>query len=54
MLYKYVQVLQGDSSFTAGGKIDLKNYYFVFIFCRPNLLFIRHIISKNEIYKLIR
>jgi hypothetical protein len=46
--------IQGDSSFTAGGKIDLKNYNFVFIFCRPNLLFIRHIISKNEIYKLIR
>jgi hypothetical protein len=46
--------IQGDSSFTAGGKIDLKNYDFPFIFCRPNLLSIRHIISKNEIYKLIR
>jgi hypothetical protein len=46
--------VQGDSSFTAGGKIDLKNYDFTFIFCKPNLLSIRHIISKNEIYKLIR
>jgi hypothetical protein len=46
--------IQGDSSFTAGGKIDLKNYDFTFIFCRPNLLSIRHIISKNEMYKLIR
>jgi hypothetical protein len=46
--------VQADSSFTAGGKIDLKNYDFPFIFCRPNLLSIRHIISKNEIYKLIR
>jgi hypothetical protein len=46
--------IQGDSSFTAGGKIDLKNYDFPFIFCRPNLLSIRHIISKNETYKLIR
>jgi hypothetical protein len=46
--------IQADSSFTAGGKIDLKNYDFTFIFCRPNLLSIRHIISKNEIYKLIR
>jgi hypothetical protein len=25
--------IQGDSSFTAGGKIDLKNYDFTFIFC---------------------
>jgi hypothetical protein len=46
--------IQADSSFTAGGKIDLKNYDFTFIFCRPNLLSIRHIISKNWIYKLIR
>jgi hypothetical protein len=30
--------VQCDSSFTAGGKIDVKNYDFVFIFCRPNLL----------------
>jgi hypothetical protein len=46
--------IQSDLSFTADGKIDFKNYNFVFIFCRPNLLFIRHIIWKNEIYKLIR
>jgi hypothetical protein len=46
--------VQGDSSFTAGGKIDLTNYDFTFIFCRHNLLSIRHIISKNEIFKLIR
>jgi hypothetical protein len=46
--------IQADSSFTAGGKIDLKNYDFTLIFCRPNLLSIRHIISKNGIYKLIR
>jgi hypothetical protein len=31
--------IQGDLSLTAGGKIDLKNYNFVFIFRRPNLLF---------------
>jgi hypothetical protein len=53
-MFIYVLFIQGDSSFTAGGKIDLKNYDFTFIFCRPNLLSIRHIISKNEIYKLIR
>jgi hypothetical protein len=47
-------LIQGDSYFTAGGKSDLKNYDFPVIFCRPNLLSIRHIISKNEIYKLIR
>jgi hypothetical protein len=36
-------------------KLTLKIIHnFVFIFCRPNLLFIRHIITKNEIYKLIR
>jgi hypothetical protein len=45
--------IHGDSSFTAGGKIDLKNCDFTFIFCRPNLLSTRHIISKNGIYKLI-
>jgi hypothetical protein len=50
----FTLAIQADSSFTAGGKIDLKNYDFTFIFCRPNLLSIRHIISKNEIYKLIR
>jgi hypothetical protein len=50
----FINCIKADSSFTAGGKIDLKNYDFPFIFCRPNLLSIRHIISKNEIYKLIR
>jgi hypothetical protein len=40
--------LQGDLSVTAGGKIDLKNYNFVFIFCRPNLLFVRHIYNIKK------
>jgi hypothetical protein len=54
IIHIYNDFTLADSSFTAGGKIDLKNYDFTFIFCRPNLLSIRHIISKNEIYKLIR
>jgi hypothetical protein len=39
--------IQGDSSFTAGGKTDLTNYNFVFIFCRPNLL----LINKHNLLK---
>jgi hypothetical protein len=52
---KFMMSYTGDSSFTAGGKIDLKNYDFVFIFFRPNLLFYykAHYIKKWN-YKLIR
>jgi hypothetical protein len=47
---KFMMSYTGDSSFTAGGKIDLKNYDFVFIFSDLTYYFIiRHIISKNGI-----